>query len=81
MLYRFDIWLDMPAGLETKPVSVAYVFNAPSAQPGAQASQDVKSGFRVKFGGAACAESVKVTAIFADGESRAVSVDGCNILN
>lgn len=80
-LYRFDIWLEMPDDVKKQAKSVAYVFDAPSAQPPEQSSKDSKNGFRVKFGGAACAKSLAVTVTFADEQMRKVIVDGCEIVN
>ncbi len=80
-LYRFDIWLEMPDDIKTQAKSVAYVFDAPSAQPPEQSSENPKNGFRVKFGAAACAKSVVLTVTFADDQSRKVTVDGCEIVN
>lgn len=80
-LYRFDIWLDMPDDVRERAISVAYVFDAPSAQPPEQTSKDAKSGFRVKFGGAACAKTIAVTVTFADEQTRKVIVDGCEVMN
>lgn len=80
-LYRFDIWLEMPDDIKTQAKSVAYVFDAPSAQPPEQSSENAKNDFRVKFGGAACAKTVVVTVKFADEQTRKVTVDGCEIVN
>lgn len=80
-LYRFDIWLEMPDEIKTQAKSVAYMFDAPSAQPPEQSSDDSKNNFRVKFGGAACAKTVAVTVTFADEQTRKITVDGCEIVN
>lgn len=81
ILYRFDVWLEMPEAVRKEAVSVAYAFDAPSATPPEQTSNDASSGFRVKFGGAACAQTVRISMTFADGRTRDAEVDGCKILN
>lgn len=80
-LYRFDVWLEMPDDMREHTVSAAYTVDAPSAQPPAQTSKDAKTGFRIKFGGAACAKTIALTLTFSDGKSRAVEVEGCSIIN
>lgn len=80
-LYRFDLWLDAPEDLRSQMRTVSYAYLAPSAQPPEQSSSDAKSGFRVKFGAASCAEKATVTLTLVDGRERTVTVDGCRILN
>ena len=80
-LYRFDVWLEMPDDIREHTVSAAYTVDAPSAQPPAQTSKDAKTGFRIRFGGAACAKTIALTLTFADGKSRDVEVEGCSIIN
>lgn len=80
-LYRFDVWLDAPAGVRSQIRSVSYEYRAPSAQPPTQSSTASGDGFRVKFGAAACAEKATITLVMRDGQQRSVDVDGCKILN
>ncbi len=80
-LYRFDVWLEMPSALRPRVRLVSYQYRAPSAKPPVQSSSDAASGFRVKFGAAACAEKAVVTLVLIDGRQRQVDVDGCRILN
>lgn len=80
-LYRFDVWLDAPENIRAQIRSVTYEYRAPSAKPSAQSSSDTGSGFRVKFGAAACAEKATITVVMKDGQERSVDVNGCRILN
>lgn len=80
-LYRFDVWLEAPSDLRAQVQRVSYAYLAPSAQPAEQSSSDAKSGFRVKFGAASCAEKATVTLTLIDGRERSATVDGCRILN
>ena len=81
MLYRFDVWLEIPA--ETKPriAAVEYAFDAPSAKPPKRSSKDGKTGYRVSFGGLTCATAIAVTVTFDDGNAASAKVDGCEVLN
>lgn len=80
-LYRFEVWLDAPDDVREQIRSVSYEYRAPSAQPPMQSSSDTGSGFRVRFGAAACAEKAKITVVMRDGQERSADVDGCRILN
>lgn len=80
-LYRFDIWLEAPEGVRAQIQQVSYEYLAPSAKPPLQNSNDSKSGFRVKFGAAACAEKARIMLTMNDGNTRKVNVDGCQILH
>jgi len=81
ILYRFDVWLDVPETVKRRIASVDYAFDAPSAKPPSLSSKDGKTGFRVHFGALTCATAVEVKITFDDGAARAVTVDGCEILN
>ncbi len=74
-------WLEPPASLSQRIRKVSYAYVAPSAKPTQQSSSDSASGFRVKFGAAACAEKATVTLSLDDGREQQVDVDGCKILN
>lgn len=78
-LYRFEVWLDPPADIKQKLVAVAYDFDAPSADPPTQESHDGQSGFKVRFGGLACADHIVLTLKYNDGRTEQVAVDGCKL--
>lgn len=80
-LYRFDLWLEAPDRVRGGIQAVTYEYRAPSAKPSRQDSSEAGTGFRVKFGAAACAETATVTLVMKDGRERRVNVDGCKILN
>jgi hypothetical protein len=80
-LYRFEFWLEPPAELKSRLAKVAYDFDAPSATPRAQSSQERNTGFKVRFGGLSCSDRVTVTLTFDDGQSQKVAVDGCSLLS
>jgi hypothetical protein len=60
--------------------AVAYAFDSPAVMPQAQVSSEQKTGFRVAFGGLACADKVTLTLKFKDGQSQQVDLDGCRLL-
>jgi NifU-like protein involved in Fe-S cluster formation len=62
-------------------VAVAYDFDARSAQPRSQESNEPKTGFRVRFAGLACADRITLTLKFDDGGLQQVAVDGCRIVS
>jgi hypothetical protein len=78
-LYRFDLWVEPPAEVKQRLVAVAYDFDAPSAEPRTQESTEQQTGFRVRFGGLACADKITLTLKFDDGQQQQVAVDGCKI--
>lgn len=80
-LFHFELWLEPPAKMKERLVAVAYSFDTPAVMPQAQVSSEQKTGFRVAFGGLACAEKVTLTLKFNDGQSQQVAVDGCRPLS
>ena len=80
-LFHFELWLEPPAKVKERLVAVAYAFDTPAVMPQAQVSNDQKTGFRVAFGGLACADKVTLTLKFKDGQSQQVAVDGCRLLS
>lgn len=78
-LYRFELWVEPPAEVKQRLVAVAYDFDAPSAEPRTQESTEQQTGFRVRFGGLACADKITLTLKFDDGQQQQVAVDGCKI--
>mgnify|MGYP000117913635 CR=1 FL=1 len=81
ILYRFEVWLDAPAGMLDGVKSVTYVYDAPSATPGERSSDNAKNGFRARFGSLACSKKVTVTLTMADGRTQETVADGCRALN
>lgn len=79
-LFHFELWLEPPAVMKERLAAVAYAFDTPAILPQAQVSTEQKTGFRVVFGGLACAEKVLVTLKFKDGQSQEVALDGCRLL-
>ena len=80
-LFHFELWLEPPAKVKERLVAVAYAFDTPAVMPQAQVSNEQKTGFRVAFGGLACADKVTLTLKFNDGQSQQVAVDGCRPLS
>jgi hypothetical protein len=80
-LFHFELWLEPPAKVKERLVAVAYAFDTPAVMPQAQVSNEQKTGFRVAFGGLACADKVTLTLKFNDGQSQQVAVDGCRLLS
>jgi hypothetical protein len=80
-LFHFELWLEPPAKMKERLVAVAYSFDTPAVMPQAQVSSEQKTGFRVAFGGLACADKVTLTLKFNDGQSQQVAVDGCRLLS
>jgi hypothetical protein len=78
-LKRFALWLDMPAEVKQRVVAVNYDFDSPSADPHSEESRDGQTGFRVEFGGTACAERIMLTLKFDDGQTQRVAVNGCRM--
>jgi hypothetical protein len=78
-LYRFELWVEPPAEVKQRLVAVAYDFDAPSAEPRTQESTEQQTGFRVRFGGLACADKITLTLKFDDGQQQQVAVNGCKI--
>jgi len=81
ILYRFEVWLDAPPGVLGAIKRVSYDYAAPSATPKTRESDSAQGGFRVRFGGLACAQKVTVEVTMVDGRSRRAVVDGCQALN
>lgn len=81
ILYRFEVWLDAPAGALEGVKSVSYVYDAPSATPAERASENAKNGFRARFGSLACSKKVTVTLTMSDGRKQQAIADGCRALN
>jgi hypothetical protein len=81
ILYRFEVWLDVPSDTLLAVKSVSYVYDAPSATPPSRDSDISDGGFRVRFGGMSCAQKVTVKLTMSDGRSRRAVVDGCRALN
>ncbi len=81
ILYRFEVWLEAPQN-ELKAIkSVAYEYDAPSATPKSRETDRSDGGFRVRFGGLACAKELTITLTMADGRKQRTKVDGCQVLN
>ena len=81
ILYRFEVWLEAPQN-ELKAIkSVAYEYDAPSATPKSRESDRPSGGFRVRFGGLACAKEISIVLTMADGRKQQTKVDGCQVLN
>lgn len=80
-LFHFELWLEPPAKVKERLAAVAYAFETPAILPQAQVSTEEKTGFRVAFGGLACAEKVVLTLKFKDGQSQEVALDGCRLLS
>jgi hypothetical protein len=80
-LFHFELWLEPPAKMKERLVAVAYAFDTPAVMPQAQVSNEQKTGFRVAFGGLACADKVTLTLKFNDGQSQQVAVNGCRLLS
>jgi hypothetical protein len=79
-MFHFELWLEPPAKVKERLVAVAYAFDTPAVMPQAQISNEQKTGFRVAFGGLACADKIMLTLKFSDGQSQQVAVDGCRLL-
>ncbi|MGV1013583.1 MAG: hypothetical protein ACOYB4_01280 [Methyloceanibacter sp.] len=80
-IYHFELWLEPPAEIRKRLVSVAYDFNTPAVLPQSQTSREERTGFRVAVGGLTCADNVTVTLKFDDGRSEQVEIDSCRLLS
>jgi len=80
-LYHFELWLEPPVEMKQRLVGVSYAFNSPAIRPQSQASSDKTNGFRIRAGGLACADEVKLALRFDDGGSQTVALDGCKLLS
>jgi hypothetical protein len=78
-LYRFELWVEPPAEVKQRLVSVAYDFGSPSAQPRTQESSEHETGFRVRYGSLSCADKITLTLKFNDGQSQQLAVNGCKL--
>lgn len=81
ILYRFEVWLEAPPESLSAIKSVSYEYDAPSATPKTRDSDEVKSGFRARFGSLACSKEVTVTVTMTDGRTLEAVADGCRALN
>lgn len=81
ILYRFEVWLEAPAGMLGAIKQVSYDYDAPSATPESRNSRSSDGGFRVRFGSLSCAKKLTVEVTMTDGSRRQAVVDGCKALN
>lgn len=79
-LIHFELWLDPPKDIRDRISSVDYDLRSDAVQPRKQASKNVPSGFRARFGGLACAREILMTVHFDDGRSETIEVDGCALM-
>ena len=78
-MLHFELWLEPPAAMRDRILSVSYEVEAGAVEPRSQQSRERQTGFRVGFGGLGCADSIKLTLRFNDGRSQEVDLDGCNL--
>ena len=78
-MLHFELWLEPPAAMRDRILSVSYDVEAGAVQPRSQQSRERQTGFRVGFGGLGCADSIKLTLRFNDGRAQEVDLDGCNL--
>ena len=78
-MLHFELWLEPPAAIRERILSVSYAVEAGAVQPRSQQSRERQTGFRVGFGGLGCADRIKLTMLFNDGRSQDVDLDGCNL--
>jgi hypothetical protein len=78
-LTHLELWLAPPAEVARHLVSVAYAFSTPAIQPQSQTSTNARSGFRIKVGALACADTLTLTLTFDDGRTNKVAIDGCRL--
>ena len=78
-MLHFELWLEPPAAMRARILSVSYDVEAGAVQPRSQQSRERQTGFRVGFGGLGCADRIRLTLRLDDGRSQEVDLDGCNL--
>ena len=78
-MLHFELWLEPPAAMRDRILSVSYDVEAGAVQPRSQQSRERQTGFRVGFGGLGCADRIKLTLRLDDGRAQEVDLDGCNL--